>query len=215
LNRIPRRLRGVIIGLVIATLPMAVVATDVFTDVPTEHQFHDVINNIAGAGITAGDPSGSNTYQPQKEVNRQQMAAFLNRGLGRVAYSGNGTSTALATDSDLGSVTITTGGVSAGTNFVKADASFTLTCGEVGGCSIVVSISDGTTNSSRAAAFTLADGESESASLTWVVAAETATDVTLTLSADSGGAVATGAGELSAEYVPFGPDGGNALDPTP
>jgi hypothetical protein len=189
-----------------------VVASDVFTDVPTDHQFHDPIGNIAGAGITAGDPSGSNTYNPTKDVNRQQMAAFLNRGLGRVAYSGNGSEIKVR-DSVLGSVTITPGGVVEGTNFVKADASFRVTC--LTDCNpIVVRISDGT-NTSRAASFSLGTGESESASLTWVTQVATGADVTLTLSASGGGAFATAVGELSAEYVPFGPDGGNALDPTP
>jgi hypothetical protein len=91
------RLRRAAAVLVTAALlvgvPMIVVASDRFTDVPDGHTFHDQINALAGAGITTG--CGAGLYCPSDPVTRGQMAGFLHRGLGRVAESSGFYATAL------------------------------------------------------------------------------------------------------------------------
>jgi hypothetical protein len=218
-----RRARGIIAGLLIASLPAVVVATDVFTDVGDGNQFHDNINNIAGAGVTQGSPAGSDTYAPANVVTRGQMAAFLNRNGTRAAYSGNGADTPLAATvaTELGSLDITPGSAAADTtNFVKADASFTVACTAAtdGTCTVLVWLTDGT-NLSRLATLTIAEGESENGSLTWAVEAPVTTPGTATtisliaeMATDDSGSAA---GEATAISVPYGADGGNTLAPAP
>jgi hypothetical protein len=219
LNRIPRRLRGVVIGLVIASLPMAVVATDVFTDVASDSQFHGPINALAGSGVTAGSPSGSNTFQPLNNVNRQQMAGFLNRAAGRIAYSGNGANlpapvSSTAGGTALATLTLTPGGVVADkTNMFKADATLTVFCNDDVACQVLVTIDDGDLQS-RVASYNVPAGEVQHGALTWANETATGSDVTLTLraiSAGNGDAEATG--EMTAIYAPFGAGGGNTLAP--
>jgi hypothetical protein len=64
-------------------------ASHQFTDVPNSNAFHAEITALAGAGITSGktcEPPGTPpTFCPNEPVVRQAMAAFLNRGLGRIA----------------------------------------------------------------------------------------------------------------------------------
>jgi hypothetical protein len=57
-----------------------------FTDTASS-PFATEIDNIANAGIATGFPD--DTYRPRDAVNRQQMAAFFNRGGGRVGQSDN------------------------------------------------------------------------------------------------------------------------------
>ena len=72
---------GVIAALILA-LPMAVLASHQFDDVPTDHLFHSDIDALADAGITGG--CSADNYCPGSFVTRGQMAAFLNR-LGALA----------------------------------------------------------------------------------------------------------------------------------
>lgn len=67
---------GVVVALIIPTIALAGAE---FSDVPTNHKFHDDIQAIANAGITSGCPQGTNRYCPDGLVTRGQMAAFLNR----------------------------------------------------------------------------------------------------------------------------------------
>jgi hypothetical protein len=66
-------------------LPGTVLASHAFSDVPTSSTFHAAVAALAEAGITTGCASGK--YCPADAVRRDQMAAFLTRGLGRVAGS--------------------------------------------------------------------------------------------------------------------------------
>ncbi|MEO6350399.1 MAG: S-layer homology domain-containing protein [Candidatus Limnocylindrales bacterium] len=89
----PRRLhrprlsrRVALLGLTLALLlPGVVLASHQFSDVPNSNPFHDDIGAVAGAGVAAG--FGDGTYHPAEPVTRQAMAAFLHRGLGRVAWA--------------------------------------------------------------------------------------------------------------------------------
>ncbi|MGA7273121.1 MAG: S-layer homology domain-containing protein [Acidimicrobiia bacterium] len=60
--------------------PLAVVASDVFTDVPSTNTFHDDITWLANAGVTKGcNPPANTLYCPSDNVTREQMAAFMHR----------------------------------------------------------------------------------------------------------------------------------------
>ena len=117
------RLIGAGIALCAVAVPVAW-ASHQFTDVPDGHQFHEEISAIAVAGITGGktcDPPGTPaTYCPTENVNRQAMAAFLRRGLGRAVISG-GTGLALtSTFETVMTTNIPAGGVPGGTGYVVA-----------------------------------------------------------------------------------------------
>lgn len=229
MKRFSSRTRGVVLGLVLAAIPFSVVfAADIFTDVPDTNSAHDAISNVANAGVTLGDPSNSTTYTPTKSVTRAAMASFLNRGLGRVAFSGNGPDVPAPvglTATTLGSLVLTSGGLESDNspilnanqaNFFKADASFSVVCADVTDpCQVLVTIDDGT-DSSRIVSVNLDVGEVGHGSITWANDAPVETDTTLTLSAISTGVgEAEATGEVSAIYAPFGADGANTLDPAP
>lgn len=87
MSPIPRmsRRKAAIFGFIatlILALPMAVLASHQFDDVPTDHPFHNDIDALADAGITGG--CSADNYCPGSFVTRGQMAAFLNR-LGALA----------------------------------------------------------------------------------------------------------------------------------
>jgi hypothetical protein len=82
-RRPARRWIALLVGLLLLIVPgVALAAGQLFTDVPPSHPFYNDINGIARAGITAGFNDG--TYGPAQPVTRQAMAAFLQRGFGRV-----------------------------------------------------------------------------------------------------------------------------------
>lgn len=64
-------------------IPTDTSASHNFSDVPTSLIFHEEVSRIADAGITTG--CGGGKYCPFDPVSRLAMAAFMNRGFGRVA----------------------------------------------------------------------------------------------------------------------------------
>lgn len=52
-------------------------AADAFSDVPSDHAFHDEIGWMADTGISEGYADG--TYRPTAPVSRQAMSAFMQR----------------------------------------------------------------------------------------------------------------------------------------
>jgi hypothetical protein len=76
-----RRLLVVGVAALMLALPLAVSASHIFSDVPTSSTYHTTTSRLVGAGITGG--CGGGKYCPNDPVTRGQMAAFLNRGLGR------------------------------------------------------------------------------------------------------------------------------------
>lgn len=89
--RLPRR-RSLRLALVFAAALVVLVpvawAADRFTDVPVSSPHHDDISAIATAGITRGcNPPANTQYCPGDFVRRDQMASFLQRGLGRAGRS--------------------------------------------------------------------------------------------------------------------------------
>jgi S-layer family protein len=85
--RMPARrltLIGFIAAIVLA-VPMTVLASHQFSDVPNSSFYHNDIDALVDAGITTG--CGGGKYCPANAVTREQMATFLHRGLGRAAMS--------------------------------------------------------------------------------------------------------------------------------
>jgi hypothetical protein len=216
--------RGLTIALFFAlsiAAPALVFASHQFTDVPNGG-FHTDITRVAGAGITAG--CTATTYCPQDPVSRGQMAAFLNRVGGRAAYDSNGFVTGLnASSQALASVTIRAGNVPGGTAFIHLEASgyaYTDAINETNcaPCLVTFRIDRVGGGSSPYSFFSVHNfsatlQDSATGSISWVVEVPTAVDQTFDLQAArySGTGALTGLASLTAEYVPFGPTGGNSL----
>jgi len=121
----PRTRRGsgrsiLLAGLLLAlAIPGVVFASHQFSDVPTNSAFHNSISNIKIAGITAG--CGGTKYCPNDPVTRGQMAAFLNRGLGRASLSIDGAALLTDTFGTVAESSITT----PGSGFVLANTAAT------------------------------------------------------------------------------------------
>jgi hypothetical protein len=122
-----RRLRRpwVIVAALCAALAISVpVAWATFFDVPPSNPFYADVNAIQGAGITQG--CGGGNFCPLDSIQRQAEAAFVHRGMPRVAQQTVLSSTTVVdTDDnkDIASVTIVVPGVPGGQQFVKLDAS--------------------------------------------------------------------------------------------
>lgn len=124
---------GALTALLVA-MPMLVSASHQFSDVPTSNTFHASIENLYGARLTGGCSAGK--FCPADNVTRGQMAAFLNRSLGRaVGDSGVavGWWSELA-DTVAGEVTLKTGGGTGGTAYVWVHGDFTAWTDEAGVC---------------------------------------------------------------------------------
>jgi hypothetical protein len=92
LERLERRHRhwrwatAALIGLSLAIAPLAVMASHRFSDVPTGNAYHADIAAVAAHGILNG--CSATKFCPKSTVTREQAAAFLHRGLGRVTDFG-------------------------------------------------------------------------------------------------------------------------------
>jgi S-layer homology domain len=93
---------------VLGGLVSQAVASPPFSDIGTS-PFEEEIINIANAGIATGFPDG--TFRPRDPVNRQQFAAWMNRGGGRVSTDAFGIGPFAGTDP---AVVFTGGEISAG-----------------------------------------------------------------------------------------------------
>ncbi len=113
-----------VVAAVAISVPTAVWATDRYSDVPTTHPFHGEIGAVSDAGIARGFPDG--TYRPGANITRGAMAAFLERGLARVATDHRSTTTGPGSARSLaGSVTMQAGAAGAGNGFVVVEAHVT------------------------------------------------------------------------------------------
>jgi hypothetical protein len=223
---VSRLLTALAVIAAVGILPMVVLASDTFTDVPDSNTFHDSINNLYNAGIANGCQSTPTLkYCPGSAVTRGQMAAFLNRGLGRAA-SGQGGVTALAdiNETDLATVTIDTGGVSGGTGFVLVTGSVSAATLSSTTCPCEVSVAvrnvtdDEAIGSLRFEVLNIespSGNRSGSGGNTWVFAVDSGSSREFSVQASLDMTGATGnvqvEGRVSAVYVPFGATGGSAL----
>jgi hypothetical protein len=79
------RVRGAVVAVfaaMVLALPLGVLASHQFSDVPNSNIFHGDVDALVDAGVTAG--CGGGKYCPNQAVTRGQMAAFMNR-LGALA----------------------------------------------------------------------------------------------------------------------------------
>ena len=227
----PSRARRILVSLsvvlAIGLLPMVAFASDTFTDVPDSNQFHDAINNLYNARITRGcTTTPPLMYCPQGPVNRQQMAGFLSRGLGRATSAQDSTSvTADNNNVEVVSVTIEPGGLTGGTGFVLVTGSVSAYTSDAATCpcELGVRVRDvtGATNPSLWQFFDVSntvnpDGfRTGSGTISWVFQVPSGeartfavwTEVSMT---DGNGSLSL-QGHITALYVPFGGTGGSTL----
>lgn len=229
-SRLGRRVRWVIPLMMLLAVPPAVFAAHNFADVPDTHPFHTEISNLAGSGVTIG--CGEGNYCPDDETQRDEMAGFLGRGLGRATANAGSVTWAVAVDSYVTSAAITTGGAagSGGVGFVLVTGSVTaytdtpaVTCP----CEVAVWVDRTETDPDQASPtmfFDISDvpgpesaAASGSASVSWVFQVSAATRATFNLGAEiftsSGVPVGTVDGALTLTYFPFGGTGSSTLSP--
>jgi hypothetical protein len=212
-------------GALLAT-PLTVLATHTFSDVPNSNPFHDDISAVADSGIAQGFTDG--TYKPANAVTRQAMAAFLERGLGRagsernsqVMGSANGVYSAV-----VASVDVDAGAEGTGTRglYVLMGTANAHT-GTASSCPCQISLNLGQDGQTFTAVTTIFDvpvssdetGRSYAmGSIHYAVPINgdqrTAFQLIATLT-DATAASVTVDGQLTAIYVPFGPDGDNTSE---
>jgi hypothetical protein len=196
-----------------------------FTDIPSSGPLHDAVDAIYGARITNG--TTATTYSPDLDVTRGQMAFFLQRGMGRAGFNTSATINLGTTETDLAVITLTTGGVTGGTGFVKLDGtvnSSTQATPTTGcPCELRIQITQDDGSSSDIFFTNLDDGAggvlgNVNSSATWVVSVPTGTTQTFRLKAlfsDSEGTLPANDtyGSMTAIYVPLGSSGNSTAAP--
>jgi hypothetical protein len=199
----------------ILTTTGVVVAGGGFVDVGPSHPFRTEIDAIVEAGITTGYEDG--TYRPSAPVTRGAMAAFMERGFGRVAYA-SGTFAVPNPDTDVygaGEVQITSGAAATGAGRVALTGNVSVRTEDPGTCpcAIEVHIRDQTTGQTSPLMYDTLGGDADeftnaatSSSLSWVptVPAGATRTYTLLVRFPAEGVTNVAAtGTLTATYVPF------------
>ncbi len=228
--RLAKRLTRVGLVALMLALPVMVSASHQFTDVPTSHTFHAAIAKLYGARLTAG--CTATKFCPNANVTRGQMAAFLNRGLGRAA----GDAGTIQDDwgvfetGALTSVNLLHGGAPGGTAHVLVTASVSAYTDENGicPCEMLVYLLNEDTGEESPLMFDIIGSEpgpvngtnpryyEASTSISYLFTVPSgvthtyvlgaAMNATLTPSPENDAAVAF---SISAVYLPFGATGGN------
>lgn len=221
-SRPPRRRRraGLLLGLGLALVatPAIVLASHQFGDVPTSSPFHANVASLVETGITAG--CGNGNYCPKSAVTREQMAAFLTRGLGDAASSYNEIALEDSAARYVNAVSISAGGTSGGTGFITAigDVSVLVTDPALCPCGIEIGIDQlNAPGTSPQTVFVVAtdavDGvQANAGTIRWVFEVRSGATAEFGLYANvfpaAGGTVPVAAGSilgtLTAEYSPFG-----------
>jgi hypothetical protein len=215
-------------GAIAVAVPVAW-ASDLFGDVPDSNPFHDDIGALYRAGITNGCQPSPLLFCPNDNITRQAEAAFVHRAAGRAGIGSTPNDVLIGDDLvDLGAVTLTIGGATGRTQFVKLDAAVTTYISDPTGCpcetAYVISDSLGNPVSNthylvNRGALTPSGFEDASGAATAVVPVETGTTQSfhvLAVRSDptpSSGSV-FGYAEMSAITAPFGSTGSNTLGTT-
>jgi hypothetical protein len=219
-------IRTAVVAAVVAMLvafPLGVLANHQFTDVPNSNTFHGDIDHVYDARITAG--CTATTYCPDDNVSRGQMAAFLERSGGRATTgTQNFVFTIGATAKSLGTITIRAGNVTGGTAFILLQATgyvVSSNANETGcntGCAFVGEIRQGATKIGNFGAGEITntsatDSEFGAITISTVVSVPTGVDQTynFVVYRYAGSGTASGLGNLTAQYSPFGAKGGDTL----
>jgi hypothetical protein len=217
-----RRRRAVLVlGMVLALVaaPAIVLASHQFSDVPTSSPFHANIARLVDTGITAG--CGSGRFCPKSAVTREQMAAFLTRGLGTTAASYTEIPLEDSATTYAGAIGIRAGGTSGGTGYitVTADVSVFVTDPTICPCGIQIGIDqlDGPGTSPQTVFVVAADelegAQANAGTVQWVFQVPSGASAEFGVYADvftqpvvTGIPVSAGTilATMTAEYSPFG-----------
>ncbi len=219
-----RRTMALAAAMLAVLLPSVALANHLFGDVPAADPFHENISNLANAGVAAG--CGGGHYCPKAAVTREQMAAFLNRGLGRVAEADFQKAVTGTASNTIGTFTITPGipgGAVPGANqFLRAEFTGTIRFSNVTSCPCSVAVyltANGSAFTNFASATTLsATNTYASLSTSGVLPISGSSPVTIALVSYvvTGGAAATAYtvfANVDAMTIPFGGAGGDVLSP--
>lgn len=200
-------------------IPSGAFASHLFTDVPDSNTFHDNIANLATAGVTTG--CSPTTYCPDDPVSRGQMAAFLNRGLGRSAMSAFATGVTGTDPATVGAISIrpgmTAAAVPGAKQFVLVNVAGTLSMGTPSGCPCDITLNvDGATY--YIPVVTVSSAGYYPISATAVVSFDTPGTKTIYVKADvfgggDGSTAYTMSGTITAVTVPFGSLGTSVASP--
>ena len=208
------------VSAVLATIG-TVWASHNFNDVPSNHPFHAEISAVADAGIARGFGDGG--YHPSDVVTRQAMAAFLERGLGRVALNSGDISLVANQTAVVTGVAVDAGAAGAGNGFVllQGTVSATIAIPAQCPCRLNIAIRDQIANEILADIdFDVDNVASESATATAAGTVQAAAPIAANATGryslrvdlvDANVSEVLITGTLSAIYVPFGPDGDNTL----
>ena len=229
--RLAKRLTRVGLVALMLALPVMVSASHQFSDVPTSHTFHAAIAKLYGARLTAG--CTATKFCPNANVTRGQMAAFLNRGLGRGAGGAAGTGLeddwATFDNNVLASLDLLHGGAPGGTGhvLVTASASAYTTLGGTCPCEFAVWLVNADTGEESAGSFTVISNVPTPPDSELTVWYEGTASVSYLFTVPSGvthsyllgaamnpttpptGDVAGAEWNISAVYIPFGATGSN------
>jgi hypothetical protein len=218
----PRRFLVIAALVALLAVPTGVFANHLFTDVPNSNTFHGNISALAEAGITSG--CSPTTFCPAEPVTRGQMAAFLQRGLTRVARGDvPPTAVGTTTQAPLGSPVSITPGISPGAidgaaQFLQATATGTIYLTDATGCPCVfrMNIREGASNylNTRVVQVTLRnEGDYVPMSVTGagLVTGSSAKNVQLILYRLSGSGSASAFATVVVSTAPYSGQGNNTL----
>lgn len=194
----------------------------VFSDVPPSSSYYTNILNLAYSGVTAG--CGGGNYCPTDPVTREQMAAFLNRGLGRVAYQYMSGTLPTTETPAFATFPIQTGipgsAISGASQFIKADTEVTIQLTDATSCpcqfrGAMYVTGSGYLQKYYADVTLTTVGEKKVLSMTGVRAVTSGAQQTIEVRIfrSTGSGSATAYGQATAEVFPFGSTGGVTLAP--
>ncbi|MFC4769170.1 S-layer homology domain-containing protein [Effusibacillus consociatus] len=66
-----------VLTLALSTVGSAAVASNYFTDVPSDAWYHTAVNALKDWGITSGYPDG--TFKPENNITRGEVASMIYR----------------------------------------------------------------------------------------------------------------------------------------
>ena len=219
-NRTARTVRTVAFGAAMIVLGSVTgaYASHQFADVPASSPFHASVDHVARAGVTLGFLDG--TYRPADAVTRGQMAGFLDRGLGRVAYDeGERTDVVLAD----GQVVVTDVRIRSGASggeggFVVLTATFDVSPDGVTVADshrTIWKLRDATDDTEGPSVYLPWTNDDVGGALSWVVPIGPGQTKRFELVGSVNSSPAPPfvlTGRLAAQYTPFGWNGGGALD---
>lgn len=231
--KLAKRLTRIGLAALMLAMPVMVSASHQFSDVPTSNTYHTSISRLYGARITTG--CGPGKFCPNANVTRGQMAAFLNRGLGRGAFDwGNTAFTdhwATFDNGVIADLDLVHGGAPGGTGHVLVTASLTAYSvqADVCPCELSVYLANLDTGEISEPVFEVIGTEPAppdteaavwyegSASVSYLFSVRSGITQTYQLAAAMRTTLPPGnfdagvAWNMSALYVPFGANGGNPV----